>query len=120
MAIIVDSDTKLVVQGATGREGSFHTLRNRDYGTNVVAGVTPGKGGQDLDGIPIFDTVAEAVEEAGASRSSPGSTASRFRRMIGPESWSCSGMPPTARPSACRSSSSRAGSLSPDGDRRVP
>src|SRR5206468_7984137 len=69
MAIIVDNDTKLVVQGATGREGSFHTLRNRDYGTNVVAGVTPGKGGQDLDGIPIFDTVAEAVEEAGANTS---------------------------------------------------
>src|SRR5437899_3739661 len=69
MAIIVDNDTKLVVQGATGREGSFHTLRNRDYGTNVVAGVTPGKGGQDLDGIPIFDTVAQAVEEAGANTS---------------------------------------------------
>src|SRR5437899_2539763 len=69
MAIIVDNDTKLVVQGATGREGSFHTLRNRDYGTNVVAGVTPGKGGQDLDGIPIFDTVAEAVEVAGANAS---------------------------------------------------
>ena len=69
MAIIVDNDTKLVVQGATGREGSFHTLRNRDYGTNVVAGVTPGKGGQDLDGIPIFDTVAEAVEVAGANTS---------------------------------------------------
>ena len=69
MAIIVDNDTKLVVQGATGREGSFHTLRNRDYGTNVVAGVTPGKGGQDLDGIPIFDTVAEAVELAGANTS---------------------------------------------------
>ena len=69
MAIIVDKDTKLVVQGATGREGSFHTLRNRDYGTNVVAGVTPGKGGQDLEGIPIFDTVAEAVEETGANTS---------------------------------------------------
>ncbi len=69
MSIIVDNDTKLVVQGATGREGSFHTLRNRDYGTNVVAGVTPGKGGQDLDGIPIFDTVAEAVEETGANTS---------------------------------------------------
>jgi succinyl-CoA synthetase alpha subunit len=67
MAIIVDSDTRLVVQGATGREGSFHTLRNRDYGTNVVAGVTPGKGGTDLEGIPVFDTVAEAVEEAGAN-----------------------------------------------------
>jgi succinyl-CoA synthetase alpha subunit len=67
VAIIVDNDTRLVVQGATGREGSFHTLRNRDYGTDVVAGVTPGKGGTDLNGIPIFDTVAEAVEEAGAN-----------------------------------------------------
>src|SRR5947208_7549397 len=67
MAIIVDKDTKLVVQGATGREGSFHTLRNRDYGTNVVAGVTPGKGGQDADGVPICDTVAEAVDETGAN-----------------------------------------------------
>jgi succinyl-CoA synthetase alpha subunit len=69
MAIIVDSATKLVVQGATGREGSFHTLRNRAYGTDVVAGVTPGKGGQDLEGIPIFDTVAEAVEATGANTS---------------------------------------------------
>ena len=69
MAIIVDRDTRLVVQGATGREGSFHTLRNRDYGTNVVAGVTPGKGGTDLEGIPIFNTVAEAVEEQGANTS---------------------------------------------------
>jgi succinyl-CoA synthetase alpha subunit len=69
MAIIVGNETKLVVQGATGREGSFHTLRNRNYGTDVVAGVTPGKGGQDLEGIPIFDTVAEAVEEAGANTS---------------------------------------------------
>jgi len=69
MAIIVANDTKLVVQGATGREGSFHTLRNRDYGTNVVAGVTPGKGGQDLEGIPIFNTVAEAVEQTGANTS---------------------------------------------------
>jgi succinyl-CoA synthetase alpha subunit len=67
MAVIVDRDTRLVVQGATGREGSFHTLRNRAYGTNVVAGVTPGKGGTDLEGLPIFDTVAEAVAEAGAN-----------------------------------------------------
>jgi succinyl-CoA synthetase alpha subunit len=67
VAIIVDKDTKLVVQGATGREGSFHTLRNRAYGTDVVAGVTPGKGGTDLEGIPIFDTVAEAVGETGAN-----------------------------------------------------
>jgi succinyl-CoA synthetase alpha subunit len=69
MAIIVGNETKLVVQGATGREGSFHTLRNRAYGTDVVAGVTPGKGGQDLEGIPIFDTVAEAVEATGANTS---------------------------------------------------
>jgi succinyl-CoA synthetase alpha subunit len=69
MAIVVDRDTRLVVQGATGREGSFHTLRNRRYGTNVVAGVTPGKGGQELEGIPIFHTVAEAVAETGANTS---------------------------------------------------
>ncbi|HJW66698.1 MAG TPA: succinate--CoA ligase subunit alpha [Gaiellaceae bacterium] len=67
MAIVVDKDTRLVVQGATGREGSFHTLRNRAYGTQVVAGVTPGKGGSDLEGIPIFDTVADAVAETGAN-----------------------------------------------------
>jgi succinyl-CoA synthetase alpha subunit len=67
MSIIVGKETKLVVQGATGREGSFHTLRNRAYGTDVVAGVTPGKGGTDLEGIPIFDTVAESVAEAGAN-----------------------------------------------------
>jgi succinyl-CoA synthetase alpha subunit len=69
MAIVVGNETRLVVQGATGREGSFHTLRNRNYGTNVVAGVTPGKGGQDLEGIPIFDTVAAAVEKTGANTS---------------------------------------------------
>ena len=51
LAIIVDNDTRLVVQGLTGREGSFHGVRNRNYGTNVVAGVTPGKGGQDVDGV---------------------------------------------------------------------
>jgi succinyl-CoA synthetase alpha subunit len=69
MAIIVDSDTRLLVQGITGREGSFHTLRNRAYGTNVVAGVTPGKGGEDLEGIPVFDTVSDAVEGTGANAS---------------------------------------------------
>ncbi len=67
MAIIVDRDTRLVVQGLTGREGSFHGLRNRDYGTQVVAGVTPGKGGADVDGVPVFDTVADAVAETGAN-----------------------------------------------------
>jgi succinyl-CoA synthetase alpha subunit len=67
VAIVVDRDTRLVVQGITGREGSFHALRNREYGTNVVAGVTPGKGGADVDGIPVFDSVAEAVAERDAN-----------------------------------------------------
>ena len=67
MAIIVDQDTKLVVQGLTGSEGSFHGLRNKRYGTQVVAGVTPGKGGQDVEGIPVYDTVADAVAETGAN-----------------------------------------------------
>jgi succinyl-CoA synthetase alpha subunit len=67
MAIVVDNDTRLVVQGLTGSEGRFHGLRNRNYGTNVVAGVTPGKGGLEVEGIPVFNTVAEAVGEAGAN-----------------------------------------------------
>ena len=67
MAILVDKDTRLVVQGITGREGSFHATRNRDYGTAVVAGVTPGKSGQEVSGIPVFDTVADAVSEQGAN-----------------------------------------------------
>jgi succinyl-CoA synthetase alpha subunit len=67
MAIIVDRDTRLLVQGLTGSEGSFHGQRNKSYGTNVVAGVTPGKGGQDVGGIPVYDTVADAVEETGAN-----------------------------------------------------
>ena len=67
MAIIVDESTRLVVQGLTGREGRFHGLRNRTYGTQVVAGVTPGKGGQDVDGVPVFDTVHEAVAETAAN-----------------------------------------------------
>ena len=67
MAIVVDTTTRLVVQGLTGSEGRFHGLRNRAYGTNVVAGVTPGKGGQDVDGIPVFNTVADAVAETGAN-----------------------------------------------------
>jgi succinyl-CoA synthetase alpha subunit len=69
MAIVVDNDTRLVVQGLTGSEGRFHGLRNRAYGTNVVAGVTPGKGGQDVERIPVFNTVADAVDEAGANTS---------------------------------------------------
>ena len=67
MAIIIDEATRVVVQGLTGREGKFHALRNRAYGTNVVAGVTPGKGGEDVEGIPVFDTVADAVEATGAN-----------------------------------------------------
>ncbi len=67
MAILVDNDTKLCVSGVTGREGTFHSLRNRDYGTQVVSGVTPGKGGQDVEGIPVFDTFHEAVRETGAN-----------------------------------------------------
>jgi succinyl-CoA synthetase alpha subunit len=69
MPILVDPDTKLVVQGLTGREGSFHGLRNREYGTDLVAGVTPGKGGTDVEGVPVFDTVAEAVVATGANTS---------------------------------------------------
>ena len=69
MSVLVDSDTRLVVTGLTGREGTFHGLNNRSYGTNVVSGVTPGKGGQDVEGIPVFDTVADAVREAGANTS---------------------------------------------------
>ena len=57
------------ISGLTGREGTFHGLRNRDYGTDLVAGVTPGKGGQDVEGVPVFDTIAEAVDEAGANTS---------------------------------------------------
>jgi succinyl-CoA synthetase alpha subunit len=67
MSILVGSETKLVVAGLTGREGSFHGLNNRRYGTDLVAGVTPGKGGQDVEGVPVFDTMHEAVSEAGAN-----------------------------------------------------
>ncbi len=69
MSIIVGDETRLVISGLTGREGTFHGLRNRDYGTDVVAGVTPKKGGQDVDGIPVFDTIKEAVDERGANTS---------------------------------------------------
>ncbi|MGE5592897.1 MAG: succinate--CoA ligase subunit alpha [Betaproteobacteria bacterium] len=69
MGIFVGSGTRLVVQGMTGREGRFHTNRMREYGTNVVAGVTPGRGGSEVDGVPVYDTVAEAVRYAGANAS---------------------------------------------------
>jgi succinyl-CoA synthetase alpha subunit len=64
MAVLVDENTRLCVAGMTGREGSFHTLNNRNYGTNVVGGVTPGKGGQDVEGIPVFDSFEQAMTEA--------------------------------------------------------
>ena len=69
MSIFVNAETKVIVQGLTGGQGKYHGLRNRDYGTNVVAGVTPGKGGQDVEGIPVFDSVAEAVAATGADAS---------------------------------------------------
>ena len=69
MAIWLNKDTRLVVQGITGKEGTFHALGCRDYGTQVVAGVTPGKGGESVEGIPVFDSVAEAREATGANAS---------------------------------------------------
>jgi len=69
MAILVDNETRLVVQGITGREGRFHTGRMAESGTSVVAGVTPGKGGQEYEGVPVFNTMEEAIEETGANAS---------------------------------------------------
>ena len=67
MSILVGEHTKLCVSGITGREGTFHALRNRAYGTQVVSGVTPGKGGQSVEGIPVFNTFHDAVQETGAN-----------------------------------------------------
>ena len=69
MSILIDSDTKVICQGITGNSGQFHTLGCRDYGTAMVGGVTPGKGGQSVEGIPVFDTVEEAVTQTGANAS---------------------------------------------------
>jgi len=66
MSVLVNSKSRIVVQGITGRTGLFHTRQCRDYGTNIVAGVTPGKGGTLIEGVPVFDTVEEAVRETGA------------------------------------------------------
>jgi succinyl-CoA synthetase alpha subunit len=67
MSILIDNETRLCVAGMTGREGRFHSLNNRDYGTQVVAGVTPGKGGADVDGVPVYDTFHEAVAQTGSN-----------------------------------------------------
>ncbi len=69
MGILVDENTRVVVQGITGKEGSFHAKGCKDYGTKVVAGVTPGKGGQEQEGVPVFDSVREAVDKEGANTS---------------------------------------------------
>ena len=69
MSVLVNKETRVVVQGITGKEGSFHALACRDYGTKMVAGVTPGKGGQKVEDIPVFNTVAQAVKDAGANTS---------------------------------------------------
>src|SRR5665213_3428086 len=67
MSVIVDRETRLCTSGITGREGRFHSLNNRAYGTNLVAGVTPGKGGQDVEGVPVFNTFHDAVSSSGAN-----------------------------------------------------
>jgi succinyl-CoA synthetase alpha subunit len=67
MAVLIDNDTKLVVSGITGREGTFHATNNQNYGTSVVAGVTPGKAGQSVEGIPVFNTFRDSVEATGAN-----------------------------------------------------
>jgi succinyl-CoA synthetase alpha subunit len=67
MSILIDSSTRIIVQGITGRDGSFHALSMREYGSNVVGGVTPGKGGQNVQGIPVFESVQEAVKKTGAN-----------------------------------------------------
>jgi len=69
MSILVDKNTHVLVQGITGREGSFHTQQMLEYGTKVVAGVTPGKGGEKVEGVPVYNTVKEAVRDAGANTS---------------------------------------------------
>ncbi len=80
MGILVDRNTRVLVQGITGREGSFHTKLMLEYGTKIVAGVTPGKGGQKVYGIPVYDTVREAVEHAGPIDASVVFVPSRFAK----------------------------------------
>ena len=69
MSILVNKETRLIVQGVTGREGMFHTKQMLEYGTKVVGGITPGKGGEWVLGVPVFDTVREAVNATGANAS---------------------------------------------------
>jgi len=69
MSILINKDTKVIVQGITGRDGAFHTSKMKDYGTNIVGGISPGKGGSDVGGIPVFNTVEEAVKATGADTS---------------------------------------------------
>ena len=69
MSVIVNKDTRVVVRGITGNEGRFHTASMKAYGTNVVAGVTPGKGGQEVEGIPVFDKIEDAISKRGANTS---------------------------------------------------
>lgn len=69
MSVLINKNSKVLVQGITGRDGSFHAKKMRDYGTNVVGGTSPGKGGQDVDGMPVFNTVREAVEATNADTS---------------------------------------------------
>jgi succinyl-CoA synthetase alpha subunit len=69
LSLIIDRDTRVVVRGITGNEGRFHTISMKNYGTNIVAGVTPGKGGQDVEGIPVYDKIQEAVDKHGANSS---------------------------------------------------
>ena len=81
MAVLVDKNTRLIVQGITGKEGTFHAMACAEYGTKVVGGVTPGKGGTMHEGWPVFNTVAEAVAKTGANRLPP--TPSSKPRMRG-------------------------------------
>jgi succinyl-CoA synthetase alpha subunit len=116
VAIFVDQDTKVIVQGLTGGQGRFHGLRNRDYGTQVVAGVTPGKGGQDVEGIPIFDSVADAVAATADASSSPcrqaASTAIEHggRRRVG--RLITEGIQPRTRPGCSTPATTRPAALS--------
>ena len=113
MAIIVDNETRLVVQGLTGSEGRFHGLRNRAYGTQVVAGVTPGKGGQDVEGVPVFDTVADAVAETARTRrwssSLRRSRPTRSTRPSTPASARSSASPRASPPTRCCGSTRTSG-----------